>query len=651
MGRMTRAALRAHEPTTATVVYEDADASDSSTQENTGRTAESARSTNSRPATNLSTSTSNRPIFGELTGNNIPILEPEALHAVAAEAAMPAKKGKGGARGKKAGSVRGGAAANKRKNQIPLAVEIANNGAPYVEVVEDDHHSDASEAAEQAADDLRKDDPVPETFQVPIDMTRPKSPESRAVREARRSLNASPERDVNVTSKFDPGLRDAVDALSRRRQEWPEGDSFMEEIITRTPRPASQGEEQKEDSFVENIIARSPNKGTPRIEDSVAELDALDEAIEKVAGTLPVVPERDLESPPATRDSAAKPVPQPAKSQRAAQKRIVSTLQKTNSRASTVRVKPTAVRPSVLPPNQRCTSAAASSRPGLSFSSSPEKASAQSNTAHQRKPSSAALSTSKPGFVPAKSSKPLTKSTFTLPGEVYAAKMKAQREERLKREEESAAAKDGKATLSKRGSVRISSIQPPSVKPRETKTSQARQSLMMGRAKEEAGTVSPAEKERSPVKDPRMPGDGVGKKTASASIRANSTAVRRSVSAMAGLEVGGAKTKKTATTTTAASRRRSLTPASGSTTAAAVAATVNRSDLQNQRVRAREIFGRERADKEAREAARRARAEAAERGRIASREWAERQRKRLQAEASAVKGSQQVAAAGAGAAV
>jgi hypothetical protein len=60
-------------------------------------------------------------------------------------------------------------------------------------------------------------------------------------------------------------------------------------------------------------------------------------------------------------------------------------------------------------------------------------------------------------------------------------------------------------------------------------------------------------------------------------------------------------------------------------------------DAAQQKLKGREVFNRDRMEKEARErerkekeeAAKRARAEAAERGRIASREWAERQRKKM----------------------
>lgn len=64
----------------------------------------------------------------------------------------------------------------------------------------------------------------------------------------------------------------------------------------------------------------------------------------------------------------------------------------------------------------------------MSFSSSPAKS--LPNIHKRRITSGGVLSTSKPGFIPAKSSKPPTICTFALPGEIVAEKLKAQKEAR-----------------------------------------------------------------------------------------------------------------------------------------------------------------------------------------------------------------------------
>lgn len=69
-----------------------------------------------------------------------------------------------------------------------------------------------------------------------------------------------------------------------------------------------------------------------------------------------------------------------------------------------------------------------SHQPIMSFSNPPAKP--QPNVHQRRLTSGGVLSTSKPAFVPAKSSKPPTISTFALPGEAVAEKLKAQKEAR-----------------------------------------------------------------------------------------------------------------------------------------------------------------------------------------------------------------------------
>ena len=88
-------------------------------------------------------------------------------------------------------------------------------------------------------------------------------------------------------------------------------------------------------------------------------------------------------------------------------------------------------------------------RPGMSFSASPAKAQPNTTQKIRKTSNTTSLSTSKPGFVPAKSTKATTTSSFTLPGEAIAAKLKAQREERQKREEEAAAKEAGKKVVAR----------------------------------------------------------------------------------------------------------------------------------------------------------------------------------------------------------
>jgi hypothetical protein len=655
MPRTTRAAARAKEgDSAAQLVFEDTE-------------------TTTQPAdaeeTSRATEPSTRPIFGELIGNNIPTIEPKEQTVTIY--AMPAKKVKS----------KKGIPATK-KNKVELKVNPANDHQVAVEVLEDENQSDTSDAADAAAEELRRDERPCETFQVPMDNRRPRTPPSAAAKEATSTLLRSPNKDVVAmqglpnTPKFDPAVHKEEASFSQHDQEGNE-DSFVENIATRSPTKVTpQIEEQREDSFVEAIIARSPTKTGPRIEDSVAEMDALDDAIEKVAEILPVLEERDLQSPTITRD-VVKPNPVPSTKRKTALTTTLATkpiskapkvcpsptkaalgpIRSSTSRPSTVRVKPTA-RASIISSQPRAISADTSSSlhwPGMPASA----AKAQPNTTQKiRKTSTAtSLSTSKPGFVPVKSTKPTTTSSFTLPGEAIAARLKAQREERQKREQEAAAKEAGKkvvprSTTAPKERPRLSIMAAPAIKPRETKTSQARQSLMVANSQKRT-TSGTSNKEnvvptknlgqqttKSPVLKAR---ELSAKKTSGATLQ---TDVKKAGTVDTGSVRANSAIRRTGTTISASATRKNSvapSPSSGSDVGAKKSKT-SKADLVSQK--GKEVFGRDKVQKaemdrvrrEKEEAAKKARAEAAERGRVASREWAEKQKKRLAAAAEAAKG-------------
>ncbi|KAF3034090.1 hypothetical protein E8E12_005918 [Didymella heteroderae] len=186
---------------------------------------------------------------------------------------------------------------------------------------------------------------------------------------------------------------------------------------------------------------------------------------------------------------------------------------------------------------------------------------------------------------PPKSTKQLTKPSFQLPGEATAARLKAQKEERLRRMEEAEAAKKVAAAALVR--------KPIAHRPRE--------SLL---ARDAPGVSIPP---------PLQTG---------APQRSTSIASKRS-------SIGGASASRSVSTSSA--NRNSVLLAEGGKS------TVTPVDAAALKVKGKQVFNRDRMEKEAmdrerrekEEAAKRARAEAAERGRIASREWAERQRKKL----------------------
>lgn len=448
--------------------------------------------------------------------------------------------------------------------------------------------------------------------------------------------------DPPKTPRFDPSIHAPHEDIATPPADTAE-DSFVGKIKSRSPsKMQTHPEPEPSDSFVEDIITR-----TPRIEDSVEAIDALEDAIERVSEDLPVLDGLQIESPVKSRkNTPARQPTQPITS-------LPGTLKKTRqSPTKNPQVSPPkttiVARPSSRPsstaarapaPKPASKAAAvtrqakkpiidgskprestASSLPPLSFSHSPSNA--LPNTSQKRVPSNnTRLSTAKPAFVPAKSSKPPTKPTFTLPGEAISAKLKAQREERLRREEE--AEKERKQFKARPVPTKTSR---PSVLPRENRASQARMSLYASGVNKE--NIAP-KRASAPIAaaDPKPRPSSICAKPTSDQTRANSS-VRRATSALD-------------RATTAKPRVSSLQLAAGQKS------TVTKDDAVHQKLKGREVFSRTKAEqerlekerKEKEEATRKARAAAAERGRQASREWAEKQKKKLMMQAAAAKGT------------
>ena len=223
---------------------------------------------------------------------------------------------------------------------------------------------------------------------------------------------------------------------------------------------------------------------------------------------------------------------------------------------------------------------------GMSSSNSPAKREQRqppvATTTSKRKTSSGTLSTSKPGFMPIKSSKATTTATFTLPGEAIAAKLKAQREERQKREDDDAAAK--RTFKARPVPASINNLKSATM-PRENRASRARLSLITG-----ANSVFNGAPAATTAGPPQLD-----------LLKANNTS-RLSIA-------------KTRTTTER-------------TRASATANSAVRRTTLNERIRGPSITkpaSPSLSVDELKARAKKAREEAAERGRAASREWAERQ--------------------------
>jgi hypothetical protein len=421
-------------------------------------------------------------------------------------------------------------------------------------------------------------------------------------------------------------------------------------------------EKTGEDSFVEQITTRSPAKPAPRIEDSVEELDkmaanieeALDEVIlaeqmvtvknkkapvsrEKVAGT--VVPKSAAESIQPVKTARpgfssmrvkSKDVMKTLSGQEktvAAVKRMKSspalpstktanTCEVPESKVTTIKV---AKRPaSLLPPKQpvkvvKPVTVSTFELPGEAVARKIKeqreirKAQREANLAQ-------APSTSSGNVAPKiRSAKPTTKSTFELPGEALSRRKREAHEARLKLQEE----EDKKRREFKAKPLRKSIV--PDVVPRDTATSRARKS-QIGLPDEKTSGQS----FRSLSLSKRSSVIGAPLPSAWASNLANSSAPRAP-------GPNGAQSSLT---------RKPSTISGPSMSGLSKQRTVSVTDAQTQRHRAKEIYSRdmkaiEDVEKEKREreaAAKKSREEAAERGRQASREWAEKQRAKKAAE-------------------
>ena len=413
----------------------------------------------------------------------------------------------------------------------------------------------------------------------------------------------------------------------------PRRDSSATNMIEKTPKSSTHI--NATESFSES---HTSNQLSPRIEDSLAELDDLEDELEAInqvtsSGAMP----------------SAKRQPKLLPSVNAKQG---SASPNRNSMSATARLK-------VSTSDQKTVRRASS----LTLRDKTDRKAERCETPIQRKTTSASATKStggrtNGGLVTAKSTKPLTKPDFELPGEAVARRLKEQREARMaqqaeekkaatvptrlrstkpltvpsfelpgeaisrrKREERDARLKAQAEEERKRREFKARPFRPngvPSTLPRETATSRARQSIM------ESTQQSPSRQ----VGSKTLTRPSAGSSTGTPSFSRSST-TSRGRNSMAGGDGGLSRG-------TSASTKRS---------------SVSIEDLAFQKLRAREIleqdnsFRREKEQtKQERESmAKSARDLAAERTRAASRDWAEKKRRKELALLEAMKaGSEQM---------
>ena len=566
--------------------------------------------------------------LGEIAGNRG--AENEATNT-SNDKVAPAKKGIGA--GKK-GNAAKKASKQMRKNDEELRVEV----------LEDEKQSMHSSAAEEACQDLLKDgsqgmfhetlafncavaDTLWEsigTTQAVGDTSQSQTPVSAAANTASEQLSPKP-----MTPYFDSEMHKSADAVTPEAKEGKE-DSFVAEIESRTPMKMTSNEEidmplneesNKDDSFVEQIKTRTPGKRVSRIEDSVEALDALEEEIDKVGGLIPAGADslRSLakakkqgESQPASYKQAGGSLR--IKKGTGVQKKIgtgrpSNTIGPTTSNPSAGSTK-TRVRPSTSLDQHKKTDIATQASNFTHSGGQPTPQAILKNRI---------ISVYKAPFQPVKSTKPLTRANFELPGTAVARKLKEQREERLKHEEEEAP----KPRIFKARPIHLSHA--PEVK--LTAATKARLSMAKG---EPTNRTRPSDIASSkPVARPAPIA------TASLNKRLSTLSVaKRSVQSTA-----RGSTQPSTNGSTRLTRGPSLkasTPTRAPSALGANRPAPTAEESAHQKLKGKEVFGRtrveimerEKAKKENEDAARKARADAAERGRKASRQWAEKQKAR-----------------------
>ena len=406
--------------------------------------------------------------------------------------------------------------------------------------------------------------------------------------------------------------------------------------------PIQDSVEAKDDSFMGKIKIKTPLQPRGRIEDSVEAIDALEDAIEKVDESLPhlrdgldspIKAPNSKETPAKTLSTKIKPTPKNAvdtsrKEQVASKTR--ATQESTPARRSTRRGAPTMTTRSTM------------KAPSGVVKSTPSKAAtprlASSAVTNPKVAAKIRVSSiTKAPFVPTKSTKPPTRSTFTLPGDAIAQKLKAQREERSKREEDEAPKK--KVFKARPVPARMS-MAAPVVK--TTAASRARLSMAQGEKVEPTLRRNPSGASvkntgrTASINSTASNVDGPTSTTALNKRMSTLTLVNGSKKRPSSVKIAPAKSKSKPLSPTTGKPSIIASSSSSSTIASALPAMTASAKQPTTTIttksKGREVYNRgkleaedlERMKREKEEAAKKARKEASERGRQASREWAER---------------------------
>ena len=394
-----------------------------------------------------------------------------------------------------------------------------------------------------------------------------------------------------------------------------------------------------EDAAVAAATPPRSEQSAARPEDQIAALDRLDDALENVSKDIPEVqsspekPKAKSESKERVRKETKKAAPV-VRTTKAAQARISmahAPKDAANRTPSLGRARPSAPlgRTSSVKQGPAATSETTTKRITSASSNKDTKLAAE------REKKEAVIPHSKPRpislFFPApppppKSTKAPTQSTFQLPGEAVAAKLKVAREARQQKEAED----EEKRKAFKARPVPASLKTAPSV--RQTNASKARESVMNGRdlkASTLSASTGPHKRAssvaaiRPAAPKPRVVSKDVPKAADRRPSVAPLTVKKRPSTAMALMSKPRPSVARTGSANS--SQRAPSNPTKS---------TSKSKEVFNRAAVAKANAEKEKVEKEA--AAKKARADAAERGRLASREWADKQKQKKLAAKSGV---------------
>lgn len=440
------------------------------------------------------------------------------------------------------------------------------------------------------------------------------------------SLLATPLKPGSFTLSDAGGPYDAVAMGISQPQPYAGGPLRVPDVVAVVEQalsPSLSSMSERSGSFAEvSASSRADSFSLPRIEDSLEELDKLEEELEAVnEATLP----RPVPVPHDDDGTPAKAAPKTPSDER---KTPLALKCASATKPATVRVKAAqAARPAVRRSMSLTPRDMKPERPGTT---------AEHESSGARAATVARCSTTSASKAAAKSTKPPTVAKFELPGDAVARRLKEQRETREAKQAEAQKVQAATATTTPRSRANKALAKPTFELPGEAisrRKREEREAKLKAEEEEERKRrefkARPVRRSMGPATLPRATLASLARQSRSSSQDGTEEERRVETVRAKRLSMGVAR------------------PATASSCASTVTSkrnTLSAEELEQQRLRGKEVLerdsvlakDRERDKRERESKAKLAREEAAERSRMASREWAEKKRRReMQAKAKA----------------